>query len=88
MLVSEAQAAATAPFPHVADVDVRAAFAGHENAVCDTGRLSLELLRAELAPLPKPLRIVVSGPAGYNGAAKSMLQELGVEAEAITILSA
>ena len=72
----------------MADVDVRAAFAGQDSAVCDSGRLSLELLRAELAPLPKPLRIVVSGPEGYNGAAKSMLQELGVEAEAITILSA
>ena len=38
--------------------------------------------------LHTPLRVVVSGPAGFNGAARAMLEEMGVEAEAITILSA
>ena len=40
--------------------------------------------------LERPLRVVVSGPEGFNGACKSMLQQLDGDlgAEAVTVLSA
>ena len=82
--------ALTTPFPHVADTDVAAAFEGLDNAVCANARLSLELLRAELFYLQRPLRVVVSGPEGFNAACKSMLKQIDDDlgAEAVTILSA
>ena len=50
------------------------------------------MLHAELecieSPVGKPRKVVVSGPAGFNRAAKRMLDECNVEAEAVTILEA
>ena len=71
-----------------AEVDVAAAFAGLDNASVSSARLGEDMLRAELQRCEKPYRVVVSGPAGYNGAVKKMLENCGVEADAITILSA
>ena len=80
------------PFPNAVGTDVTAAFAGLENASCTSGRLSIEVLQTELeaieSPVGKPRRIVVSGPAGFNKAAKQMLDQCDVEAEAVTILEA
>ena len=75
---------------YVGDADAAAAFSQLTNAVCVNARLSSDLLRAELALLQKPLRIVISGPEGFNGACKSMLKQIDDElgAEAITVLSA
>ena len=89
VLVTPSQSAKT-PFPGVADTDVAAAFSEVDNAVCVDARLSPEILQAELARLQKPLRVVVSGPAGFNGACKSMLKQLDAELgpKAVTILSA
>ena len=89
VLVTASQSAKT-PFPGVADTDVAAAFSEVDNAVCVNARLSPEILRSELTRLQKPLRVVVSGPAGFNGACKSMLKQLDDELgpEAVTILSA
>ena len=80
----------TTPFPDTADVDVAAAFAELDNAVCVNARLSPEMLRAELSLLAKPLRVVVSGPESFNAACKSMLKQIDNDlgAEAVTILSA
>lgn len=86
-----AHAGAAAPFPAVADTDVAAAFSELDNAVCVNARLSLELLRAELFYLAKPLRVVVSGPESFNAACTSMLKQIdedGLGAEAVTVLSA
>lgn len=85
-----ASTATTSPFPDVADADVGAAFSGLANAACISARLSPEILRAELDRLERPLRVVVSGPEGFNGACKSMLQQLDGDlgAEAVTVLSA
>ena len=91
VLLTPAQPGATAPFPHVADTDVAAAFDGLDNAVCVHERLSLELLRAELFDMAKPLRVVVSGPEGFNAACKRMLKQIdehNLGADAVTILSA
>ena len=89
VLVTASQSAKT-PFPGVADTDVAAAFSEVDSAVCVNARLSPEILRSELTRLQKPLRVVVSGPAGFNGACKSMLKQLDDELgpEAVTILSA
>lgn len=80
------------PFPDGPDTDVAAAFAGLDNAAVVAGRLSLERLSAELgcieSPVGKPRRVVVSGPAGFNKATKQMLDQCGVESEAVTILEA
>ena len=79
-----------APFPDVADVDVAAAFSELGNAICVNARLSVETLRAELSLLAKPLRVVVSGPEGFNAACKTMLKQIDDDlgAEAVTVLSA
>jgi hypothetical protein len=79
-----------AAFAETADVDVSAAFAELDNAVCVNARLSPETLRAELSLMEKPLRVVVSGPESFNGACKSMLKQIDDDlgAEAVTILSA
>jgi ferredoxin-NADP reductase len=89
LVTAAAQSSHPPAFSNVANTDVAAAFAGLDNAVCaqDT-RLSEVLLRGELELLQKPLRVVVSGPEGFNAAAKQMLNSLGVEPEAVTILSA
>ena len=68
--------------------------------VCE-GRVTHEMLAGELAPMrartfagvPTPgvggrCRVVVSGPASFNGAVKEMLIACGLETERITILSA
>jgi ferredoxin-NADP reductase len=84
--------ACSPPFPDVVDTDVAASFAELGNASCLCGRLSIELLQIQLdsieSPVGKARRIVVSGPAGFNKVAKQMLDQCGVEAEAITILEA
>ena len=54
-------------------------------------RLTAELLSAELTPLRAlggVCRVVVSGPASFNGAVKKKLAACGVEAQAVTILEA
>ena len=56
-------------------------------------RVTRELLQAELTELggqsPRgPCRVVVSGPAGFNGAVREMLVQCGVDMEMCTILSA
>ena len=54
------------------------------------GRLTQELLQSELAPLQAlgQCRVLVSGPASFNGAVREMLGASGVTADAITILEA
>ena len=85
-----ASQSAKVPFPDVADVDVASAFAEVDNAACMDARLNAETLRAQLSLLERPVRVVVSGPEGFNGACKSMLKEIDptLGAEAVTILSA
>ena len=52
-------------------------------------RLSPAVVAEALARMPKPCRVVVSGPGGFNSAAHSMLAELMVDVdEQVTILSA
>ena len=55
-------------------------------------RVTSELLQAELTELQSqrggPIRVVVSGPAGFNGAVKEMLSQFGYDTEMVTILSA
>ena len=74
----------------VAAIVAMPAFAQLENAACINARLSEDLLRAELGLLQTPLRIVVSGPEGFNRACKSMLRQIDAElgADAVTVLSA
>ena len=87
LLVTPACQQSAVPFIDVPDTDIAAAFAHLENATCFNARLSLPLLREELDSLETPHRIVVSGPEGFNGACKSMLTQLGVDADAVTVLS-
>ena len=87
VLVTASQSVTT-PFPAVADTDVEAAFSAVDTAVCVNARLCPEILRAELEHSQKPLRVVVSGPEGFNAACKTMLKQLGLGAEAVTVLSA
>jgi hypothetical protein len=51
-------------------------------------RLTYELVSEAVSHMPKPCRIVVSGPSGFNAAARLMLLQANVNADAITILEA
>eukprot|EP01043_Picozoa_sp_COSAG02_P007385 COSAG02_NODE_219_length_28538_cov_79.322058_25_plen_439_part_00 len=50
-------------------------------------RLSSTVVDEAVARMPQPCRIVVSGPGGFNAAARAML-ELSVDSNQITVLSA
>ena len=78
-----------AAFPYIKDVDVEAAFGDLTNASSIIkGHLSVNILQAELKKLKEPLRVVITGPESFNGAVRSMLEQIGVGLDAITILSA
>ncbi len=52
-------------------------------------RLSIDIVSDALARMPHPCRVLVSGPATFNTAARGMLTELALDLEAqVTILSA
>ena len=75
-------AAQTPPSPELAALEAL------PNASVLQHRVTRELLHAELQQLRHPVRVVVSGPAGFNGAVKEMLVQCGVDTAMITILSA
>ena len=88
------------PFPEAAVANLEALRTQANVRVCE-GRVTHEMLAGELAPMrartfagvPTPgvggrCRVVVSGPASFNGAVKEMLIACGLETERITILSA
>ena len=51
-------------------------------------RLTLELVSEAMSRMPKPCRVIVSGPSSFNAAARQMLSELAVDNDSITILEA
>ena len=51
-------------------------------------RLTQELVSEAMSRMPVPCRVVVSGPSSFNAAARSMLSELAVDSDAVTILEA
>ena len=63
------------------------ALQGLDNACILRSRLSSDLVADAVARLPQPCRVVVSGPGGFNAAARDMLARL-VDEDQITILSA
>lgn len=87
LLLTESQAGAVAPFPDANDAEM-SEFDGLDNSSVVQARLSAELLGAELSIMPKPCRIVVSGPEAYNAAARNMLISNGFDKDAITLLEA
>lgn len=86
LLLTEAEAGMT-PFPDVQDADLTNC-ASTPNVAILRSRVSCELIRKELNFCPRPCRVLVSGPAGFNAACQSMLREVGFESDAVTILSA
>ena len=51
-------------------------------------RLEQQIVTESLSRMPQPCRIVVSGPSGFNAAARGMLIAAGVSHDNITILEA
>ena len=51
-------------------------------------RLTPELVAEAMAQMPRPCRVVVSGPSGFNNAARGMLLSAGVTDDSITVLEA
>lgn len=92
LLTPPAATTAEPPFPTVQTGDVAEAedlLQGLANVELLRARLSPSVVTEALARMPKPCRIVVSGPGGFNSAARSMLAELMVDVdEQVTILSA
>ena len=82
--------AAVAPFSTSSSDLGLAELAKLANVDVVDGRLTQELLQSELAPLQAlgQCRVLVSGPASFNGAVREMLGASGVTADAITILEA
>lgn len=83
------------PFPEAAAASLEGLRALPNVRVCES-RVTHEMLASELAPLQARTfagiggrcRVVVSGPASFNGAVKEMLIACGLDTERITILSA
>ena len=79
----------TPPYPDItsfsADLE---RLKGLPNARVLGTRLALELVAEAVSRMPTPCRVVVSGPSGFNSAARSMLLGANVSDEAITILEA
>ena len=80
------------PFPEVAAGvgDAQAAeraLEGIANASIVRSRLSAALVTEAVGRLTRPCRVVVSGPGGFNTAARELLAGL-VEDEEITVLAA
>jgi hypothetical protein len=79
------------PFP---DVGAREAqelgdvFKSLPNVQVIETRLTFELVQEAIARMPAPCRVVISGPSGYNAAARSMLVACNVCDDAITVLEA
>lgn len=60
---------------------------GLENAAVLRSRLTPEIVADAVRRMPPPCRVVVSGPAGFNSAARGMLAEL-VDENHVTVLAA
>lgn len=88
LLLTEPLAEAVAPFPDAKDDAGTSDFEALDNTYVRQTRLSAELLVEELALMPTPCRVVVSGPETFNAAVRSMLLGSGVDKDAITILEA
>ena len=73
----------TTPTPSVQHIEELASM---ENAQVIRSRLKLEIVIESLSKMPQPCRVVVSGPAGFNTAAREMLKEANVPDANLTIL--
>ena len=86
-----ALAKATPPFPQAGGGNLAEAqreLGGLENARLLPGRrLDLALVTEAVAQMPAPCRVVVSGPDGFNSAARAYLAA-ALPAEQVTVLSA
>lgn len=81
--------AETHPFPDVNSCEAELVrLHSLPNAQVLQTRLTLELVSEALSRMAKPCRVVVSGPQGFNTAAKGMLLTANVAEGAITVLEA
>ena len=67
--------------------EAEGALQGLPNARIVRSQMSESILMEATARMPRPCRIVVSGPGGFNTAARRMLADL-VDEESVTVLSA
>ena len=58
------------------------------NAQVLDSRLTIEVVTQSLSRMPQPCRVVVSGPSGFNAAARGMLIAANLSDDCITILEA
>lgn len=80
------------PFPQCATGDAaeaEATLGGLPNVrMSRGGRLSVAAVAEAVGRMPRPCRAVVSGPGGFNAAARRMLTDAGLGAECVTVLAA
>ncbi len=91
LLTPRATGAHEPPFPTVQTGDAAEAEALLEeiaNARVLRARLSADVASQALGRMPDPCRVVVSGPAEFNTAARAILEELMDVDEHVTVLSA
>ena len=82
--------ACPAPFPDVVGGDLAEAeseLQGLENARIVRSRLTAALVAEAVVRMPQPCRVVVSGPDGFNAAARGMLSSV-MDDHLVTVLSA
>ena len=65
----------------------QAAVEGVSNARILRSRLRFQIVSEAVARMPKPCRVIVSGPAGFNNCARAMLKRL-IDTDNVTILAA
>jgi len=89
-LLTAANTSSTAPFPGMKGGDgeeAEGALNGLANARILRSRLNGAIVADALARMIQPCRVVVSGPGGFNAAAREMLTQL-IDEEQITVLAA
>ena len=93
LMTPAANTNAQTPFPNVAmgtgDAEEATRLLGNlENAKVRRERLGANVVSAAVARMPKPCRVVVSGPAAFNDAARKLLEPLVDVMSQVTVLTA
>ena len=76
------------PFAGAAAPDVDAALSGVANAPVLRKRVDRDCVEKAYGKMPKPCRVVVSGPSAFNSAVRNLLADLVDDEDDITILAA
>ena len=77
----------SAIFPEVQSTDVETLLADVPNARVVNSRLDFDIISENARQMTRPCRLLVSGPEGFNKAARAMLDDIFHEDEIVVLAS-